>query len=234
MGNGSTAEYTTEYKAESTAESAPGSTATRSWLLLLRYALVNIVAMALSVAAWLQGWFDAALQGLTLWLIVVILGAFLIGLVICTWHVIKVSDEINSLGLDKVPTDYRSGVYLQDSIGRSATERQIHANLLRIELGNRVGGVRYYVNLLVFLGLIGTVIGFIIALAGVDAEAAQSAERVTEMVSGLIKGIAIALYTTLVGAILHIWLGFNARMLAQGSASLLQLAVQRGERNVGH
>jgi len=213
------------------------STATRSWLLLLRYALVNIVAFALAVAAWLQGWFDAALQGLTLWLIAIILAAFLIGLVICTWRIIRVSAELNALhrdeGRNEIQTSLRTSVYLQDIVGQSATVRQTHAGLLRLDLGDMVSGVRYYVNLLVFLGLIGTVIGFIIALSGVDSEAAQSAERVTEMVSGLIDGIAIALYTTLVGAVLHLWLGYNGRMLAQGAGMLLQLAVRKGERNVG-
>ena len=213
---------------------ARASAATRSWLLLLRYALVNIVALAVTVAVWLQGWIDAALQGLTLWLIGIIVGVFLIGLAICTWRVARVSAELNALAGDEVRASLRCGIYLQDTAGQSATVRQTHANLLRIELGNSVSDVRYYVNMLVFLGLIGTVIGFIIALSGVDAEAAQSAERVTEMISGLIDGIAIALYTTLIGAILHIWLGFNGRMLAQGSNALLQLAVQRGERRVGN
>ena len=84
-------------------------------------------------------------------------------------------------------------------------------------------------NSLVVLGLIGTVVGFIIALSGVDAGAATDASTVGTMVSTLIQGMAVALYTTLVGAVLHIWLMMNYQVLATGTVNLANAIIETVE-----
>lgn len=75
--------------------------------------------------------------------------------------------------------------------------------------------VGYFSDALVMLGLIGTVWGFIVALGGVDADAAGDVSRVAGMVSQLVEGMGIALYTTLEGAVLSLWLTVN-RQIANG------------------
>ncbi len=40
--------------------------------------------------------------------------------------------------------------------------------MVRLKVSNRIAFVNYKANSLVFLGLVGTVIGFIVALSGVD------------------------------------------------------------------
>jgi len=59
---------------------------------------------------------------------------------------------------------------------------------------------------LVYLGLIGTVLGFVIALSGVDPERAGDIAAVGPMVGKLVEGLGVALYTTLVGAVATLWL----------------------------
>ena len=80
--------------------------------------------------------------------------------------------------------------------------------------------VRQIAAALVVLGLIGTVAGFIIALSGVSAEEAGTLAAVQPMISTLISGMSVALYTTLEGAILGLWLTVNYRMLATGTSTL--------------
>jgi biopolymer transport protein ExbB/TolQ len=70
------------------------------------------------------------------------------------------------------------------------------------------------------LGLIGTVAGFIIALSGVTAEEAGDLAAVQPMIAQLISGMSIALYTTLEGAVLGLWLTVNHRILATGTSTL--------------
>ena len=82
---------------------------------------------------------------------------------------------------------------------------------------------------LVVLGLIGTVIGFIIALSGVDPDIATNPQAVSPMVATLIEGMSVALYTTLVGAVLSVWLGLCNRMLASAVRELAAATVDRGE-----
>jgi len=72
------------------------------------------------------------------------------------------------------------------------------------QLSSQITIVRHMANSLVFLGLVGTVIGFIVALFGVDSKSVSGASAEGPMVTKLILGMSIALYTTLVGAVLYL------------------------------
>ncbi|TQV80973.1 MotA/TolQ/ExbB proton channel family protein [Denitrobaculum tricleocarpae] len=100
-----------------------------------------------------------------------------------------------------------------------------------MKLTHRIAVVRNVANALVLLGLIGTVVGFIIALSGVDPEQASDVSAITPMVSTLIEGMSTALYTTLVGAILNVWLMVNYQLLAAGTVKLITALVEFGESN---
>ena len=52
------------------------------------------------------------------------------------------------------------------------------------------------------------------------------------MVSTLIEGMSIALYTTLVGAVLNVWLMVNYRLLATGTVTLTNAILELGEIHV--
>lgn len=205
----------------------------RSWLLLLRFIIVNVVAIGVVVAIWLQGWLDAAFEGYTGWLIGLIALVFVYGFLLCLFKVIMISRDLNAVRAGSPGVNSRPAGYLSAVRGQQAGERTMRANLLRLKLTNDAVGIRHVANTLVFLGLVGTVIGFILALSGVDPEAASSTEKVAPMISTLITGMSIALYTTLVGAVLHVWLNINYRMLSAGTLALFDATIDLGERRVG-
>ena len=95
---------------------------------------------------------------------------------------------------------------------------------------SRIAVVRQFAHASVFCGLIGTVIGFIVALSGVDPERAGDVSAVSDMVAMLIQGMGIALTTTLVGSVGGLWLDVNYAMLA-GCASRIYGALLK-RRNV--
>lgn len=66
---------------------------------------------------------------------------------------------------------------------------------------------------LVALGLLGTVIGFSIALSGIDEGSVANATGAQGAVASLMQGMRVALNTTLLGAALAIWHEVNMRML---------------------
>ena len=68
------------------------------------------------------------------------------------------------------------------------------------------------------VGLIGTVVGFIIALSGVDPARADDLNATKEMVAILIAGMSTALYTTLLGALANLWLRLVQFLLEGDSA----------------
>lgn len=73
--------------------------------------------------------------------------------------------------------------------------------------------VRWIGSSLVKLGLVGTVLGFIQALSGVRLDNVADPAAIGPMVAALVAGLGVALYTTLVGAILNLWLSLNLRVI---------------------
>ena len=82
---------------------------------------------------------------------------------------------------------------------------------------------------MVILGLIGTVIGFIIALSGVNSNVASNPDEIGKMVTSLIKGMSVALYTTLAGSIFSVWLNICYQMLSNGANKILSKVIEKGE-----
>ena len=68
---------------------------------------------------------------------------------------------------------------------------------------------------LVDLGLLGTVLGFIIALSGVSIAAVNDPEQVVQMVTHLLSGMRTALFTTITGLTGYLWLSLTIRINRQ-------------------
>ncbi len=196
------------------------------YLLLVRFALFNLVAASLLVATYLQGWIDHMISGHLVELPLVIVLVFGFGLAVCTFRVWQNSRELNDVEDGRPAPRSQAGRYLANVTNGGGESRALHASVLRLKLSNRIAIVRQVANTLVFLGLIGTVIGFVIALAGVDPQAVSDVQRVAGMVSKLIQGMAVALNTTLVGAVLYVWLIVDHRMLATGTVHLLTATIE--------
>ncbi len=205
--------------------------ATQRYLLLMRFAVFNLVAFALLGAAWLKGWVDLVLRGDTTQLVLIIALVFAYGLLSCAHKVLVTSKEIDQARDPARYPDSRVARYLDGIRHSDGHARTICASALKLKLASRIASIRHLANSLVFLGLIGTVIGFIIALSGVDAEAAADVSSIGPMVSTLITGMSIALHTTLVGAILNIWLMIDYRLLESGTVTLVTTIVELGERH---
>ena len=192
------------------------------YLLVVRFILLNAVGSSLLFAAYLQGWVDGVFADTTFELTLVIFAAFAYGLALCAIRIWQTSVNLNdlSLGAPQPGSDIAQMLSCLRSphTGPGAIDGFA---ALRLEMSHRISIVRHTANSLVFLGLIGTVIGFIIALSGVNPATSTDADNVAKMVATLIGGMSVALYTTLVGAILHVWLIINHRMLVSGTVALL-------------
>ncbi|MBZ9807712.1 MotA/TolQ/ExbB proton channel family protein [Mesorhizobium sp. ESP-6-2] len=68
---------------------------------------------------------------------------------------------------------------------------------------------------LVTLGLIGNVVGFIIALQNIDTGSLGSAEGVQKVAASLLAGMGVAFCSTLVGAVAALWTSVNAWVLSK-------------------
>lgn len=69
----------------------------------------------------------------------------------------------------------------------------------------------------VMLGLIGNLIGFILAIKGMAGGSLDSAEGLMTLANALLDGMSVAFCSTLVGAIAALWTSTNAWLLGMAA-----------------
>ena len=229
--------------AEALAGLAPGSEprATRGgylarydryrFLLVLRFVLINLIGFALLAVAWLQGWIAQILAADDTHICKLIFALFVAGLVLSGQKVWMLSRELNSLDLGPGAEPGKVTAFMRAIAGRGGDTRQALAGVLRLKLAHRIAPVRHIASTLVLLGLIGTIIGFVIALSGVNQDAVTDAGAIGPMVATLLHGMAMALFKTLVGSILNVWLMVDYRLLEGGVIHVLTRAIEEAERD---
>ncbi|MEA2780121.1 MAG: hypothetical protein QOK29_1665 [Rhodospirillaceae bacterium] len=75
--------------------------------------------------------------------------------------------------------------------------------------------VRWSGNALVYLGMVGTVLGLIMTVSELSTDKAQSFDNFKTIVAAIYIGSGTALYTNLLACIGYLWLGTNAHLLAR-------------------
>jgi hypothetical protein len=75
--------------------------------------------------------------------------------------------------------------------------------------------VRWSGNALVYLGMVGTVLGLIMTVSELSGDKAQSFDNFKTIVTSIYIGSGTALYTNLLACIGYLWLGTNAHLLAR-------------------
>ena len=199
------------------------------YLLLLRFGLVNLVAFALLGAAWAQGLIAKVINADVTNMVLLICAVFIVGLILAGYRLWKVSKQLNAAYNFNPKEKSRASDFVTKTKGKDASSRANMTQALRLKLFARIIHIRYIANSLTILGLIGTVLGFIIALSGVDPDVASNPSAISPMVAQLIEGMSVALYTTLVGAILSVWLGLIYQMLATGTSNLVSRIIEISE-----
>jgi hypothetical protein len=160
-------------------------------LLLFRMALVNFAAATLAVWAYQQGYIVPLFEQDTSRISYAIVALFTIGLAsghYRAWRVGEAKDEFKQqFALS----------YLQRKAKKMASKNEHIADIA---------------NWLFTLGMLGTVIGFYIALVGYGA---NDTAQVTE-------GMRVAIGTTIIGGCLALWIDVLRRMLDTATAGFLE------------
>ncbi len=200
------------------------------YLLILRYSLINLVGLIFLFVLITQGYVTKAIKADITNMVIVILAIFFIGFVLAAYRTFWLSRELNYSFLKILPNDSIARDFLHNSKKLDASSRNNLAASLRIKLSSKINYIKFMANTLVILGLIGTVIGFIIALSGIDGSVSSNPEEVSKMVSTLIQGMSVALYTTLVGSICSVWLNICYQIMSTGANNLLSKIIELGEK----
>ena len=200
------------------------------YVLILRYSLINLVGLVFLFVLITQGYVSKAIKADITNMVIVILALFSVGFILAAYRTFWLSRELNYSYLKVLPPSSIAIDFLQNSKKLDASSRNNLAASLRIKLSSKINYIKFMANTLVILGLIGTVIGFIIALSGVDGSVSSNPEEVSKMVSTLIQGMSVALYTTLVGSICSVWLNICYQIMSTGANNLLSKIIELGEK----
>lgn len=200
------------------------------YLLFLRFCLINAVGIAFLLVAYSQGYISKAINSDITNVVLLIIILFFIGLLLSTQKTIWISKELNLANQKTLKKGSLIEDFKYNSKDLDASSRSNLASSLRIKIAGKINLIKFISNTLVVLGLIGTVIGFIIALSGVDSTVANNPEEVGKMVTSLINGMSVALYTTLAGSIFSVWLNICYHVLASGANQLLSKIIEMGEK----
>ena len=186
-----------------------------NWLLWSRFAFLNLLGLAGLVLLQINGWISQVYEGDPSKITVVIFSLFLIGLFLTAFRVNKLTKELN---------DVRTGRSARLKQYWELFERRgeaVASQVTQIRLYSKIQWIRRIASSLVALGLIGTVFGAITFLLGIDVAALGDVDRIGSAFAVVLSGMGIALYTTLVGAVLNLWLGFNFGIVENGTSDLI-------------
>lgn len=196
---------------------------------LYQFAALNLPGVVLMTMAWHRGWLDTVVSADPTRLTLVIVAVFLGGMALTVLRLWRLDQEIESVHNFNPLPDSWARRYRGEVRHRSSGSRGLAASTLRIRVTDYIAVIRHVAASLVLLGLIGTVVGFIVALSGVDPEKAADVTSMTPMVATLIQGMSVALYTTLAGAVANLWLMVNYRLVTSTAVRLLTDLVALGE-----
>lgn len=183
-----------------------------AWLLWARFVLLNTIGFAGLVLLKINGYINQVIEGDSSKISVGIFVLFLIGFALTGLRVYKLSQEINYL---KNGESFRLKEYsnLVKHKNEDAARQAIEIKLLA-----KIHWIQMIATSLVSLGLIGTVYGTIVFMLGIDLAAIADIERVGEVFGVVFRGLGIALYTTLTGAVFNLWLRFNYAIVFHGTS----------------
>lgn len=160
-------------------------------LLIARVGLLNVGWLTGFGLLWFKGYIEYLLEDRTTVLAVfVILTLATAGVLVSLWRAAQIGAIL----------DARSRV----------TATVLHHASSRLRPLYQLAGT------LTLLGLVGTVVGFIVALYGVDQAGVADPSAIGKIVATLMHGMGIALYTTLAGAVGYLWVISNVWMLEGG------------------
>lgn len=128
--------------------------------------------------------------------------------------------------LEEWSNEYCSGL-LDEAADRAA---------LREVLEERARGAHeagwFLSSLILKLGLLGTIVGFVFMLGAIDAIKTLSAADLPQMLGQMGSGMAVSLYTTLVGLLANMALGLQNLMLDRSAERLVSGTLQFAEREM--
>ncbi len=205
-------------------------------VLLYKWLVINSFAALLVYVAWLRDWISLVIESDASSLSIVIGLVFLVFWLTSSFHILAINREVGlfaSGGKTGIAADYFDRLRRKgENLGGEKVDQALLASTLRARMVLPIQIVAYVANVLILLGLIGTVVGFVIAVSGLGDSIAggTNIERVQGVLGQIVNGMGVALFTTLLGAILGgLWLQIHYQMLVRAVGGLIVDVIERAD-----
>ena len=228
----------------------------RGYIFLQAWSLLAGLVLVAAYIAHDHGYFEQVLEADASRLCILIAGLFLAATAHAAWHVVRVTRQITAADnwLHRPPLDTTAAAPLDDRAldfstpaefvqgyvadlhtarladparyGEQPLTLEIYADRLRspVDIG------WYLVDILIRLGLVGTIIGFIMILGSLSSGPAPTPENIQTLLISMSGGMGTALYTTLAGLVTGMALGAQYMVLGRGTEELVALLVRIRDR----
>lgn len=185
--------------------------------LVYMWLVLNGFGAALLFAAYQEGYITKVLSedmtGISLGLMV----ALGFSVLLSGFRALQINADLNRTGL------IAEEVRMKRMMGMSTTGGPTDADLreaLSTRLSSRIESFNLIANLMVAVGIIGTVIGIIMGFADIPNDLTVNQTSAMSFIKQVLSGLSTAFLTTLVGAIGAAWTSINHHLLSKSSAEL--------------
>lgn len=183
-----------------------------NFLLFFKWILFNSIVLYLMSYLYFKGWLTLLLLSDISFITPLIFLLALCGIILSGWWSFRISKELIDLKNGKNIIKQ----FLPEHIIKTKKSNES----LKLIISSRLSIIRYIAWSLVILGLIGTILGFIIVLMGIDPTVVGNVELIGGLISNMTEGLGVALYTTLAGTVGNLWLLINYNMLQTATIQL--------------
>lgn len=186
------------------------------WLIVIYWLWLVGLIMAGFYIGWDSGVIPAMIASDRTWLSLLILVVFGMTTLHCGWRSVWLAREAEVL------------LKPHEGSGMGGDSTTLAAELLAEKLRGQHQIGWFVSGVLIKLGLLGTVIGFVIMLASVGKLESLDITQVQHLMQQMTQGMKIALNTTIFGLVSSILLGMQYLFLDRSADKLVAEAVQRG------
>lgn len=190
--------------------------------VLLRLGVVVIVPLAVILAAANAGFLSGVYASDHFFILHGMLAIFILATFSILGRAVTASRTLNDLEGSEVSRDLR-GL-------SNAGSRANYMAAVKTRAAQRLKSLRSIPGLILLLGLLGTVAGFMEALQGISAEGMANVASLPATMGGMLSGMFSAFSKTLAGGALSIWLSQQIKVLETAEVSVLTKSATSAEK----
>lgn len=196
------------------------------FLLFHKWILFNIIGLMLSLYVQQYGWLTTLIISDLSYITPAIMILSLFGIIMTGYWAYKITKELQSVKRGEITTVLGRFYPNPDKFNFGDAK---NLESLKLLLSSRIMFIRHIAWALVLMGLIGTVLGFILVLLSIDPASVSNIEALPKTMAEITAGLGVALYTTLSGSVGNLWILINFNMLATATVQLYSYIITNHE-----